>query len=518
MKNNYLKIWGYTILTVLMFNVGASVFGQDWPKIFGDNNFNYIKELEEDYDGGILITGFEEPAYQGLGLGFLYKTDVNGNVLWKKTFGQEDYYVGLNSVEKTIDNGYLLAGWTNKYEIDWWDPLFIKLNSCGEIEWCSILHADYGGGSDFGIDAIELNDGSVIGLVRYYAGQYETTRISLVKFDKFGNSLWVQHLAQNEDPDLHNEEGYKLLLTSDSSYLVTGAISDPLFILCDSMGNEKWLTLWEADEGSGGISFNTVEDKYGNFYSGARLTVSGHKPSPAILKTDKNGNELYYGLILGDTIANGGASPLTIYNDTSIYILGSWQYNHYPVDVGFTELFVTDTLGTLKNRRLVYEYYGGGNKLLKTKDDKFLVVAAYPNVSNSLKMYLWKMNKFLEDDSLYTQPITYDSLCNHQISTDTLDLNCGIFVNIDELPSKTEYENPIKVWPNPAKSEINISVTYSRGSVIILYDNEGKVVEQLDVPLNGNIKINISSFIKGLYYVSLLNNKRQLNTRKFIVE
>ena len=137
-------------------------------------------------------------------------------------------------------------------------------------------------------------------------------------------------------------------------------------------------------------------------------------PGPAILKTDKDGNQLYYHLILGDTIKRGSASPFVIYNDTSLIIGGVWSNVMHPIDEGYAEVFITDTLGSLKNHRLLINDYYNPYSLIITSDDKIVVTGNY-ELSGGIKIHLWKMNLELEDDSIYTQNITYDSLCekNH---------------------------------------------------------------------------------------------------------
>ena len=80
---------------------------------------------------------------------------------------------------------------------------------------------------------------------------------------------------------------------------------------------------------------------------------------------------------------------------------------------------------------------------------KSLLLAIY--VDTNWDIYMWKMNENLEDDTLYTQPLTYDSLCPYEIQSDTVLLDCGLFVHIDEIPTKEEYESTIKISPNPAR-------------------------------------------------------------------
>jgi len=133
---------------------------------------------------------------------------------------------------------------------------------------------------------------------------------------------------------------------------------------------------------------------------------------------------------------------------------------------------------------------------------------------------MWKMNADLEDDTLYTQPITYDSLCPYQILSDTVDLDCGLFVNIDEIPTKDEYESTIKISPNPAWVWISLMFPDNVASGVVelnIYNIFGQEVLKKEViPANRMIALNISSLSSGLYFVVSKDDRNNILKGKFI--
>jgi hypothetical protein len=77
-----------------------------------------------------------------------------------------------------------------------------------------------------------------------------------------------------------------------------------------------------------------------------------------------------------------------------------------------------DTLGNLLNYKvLVQSNYT--SELAVTFDGK-LLYASNTLQNDEFDVYLTKLNQNLEDDTIYTRPFTYDSLCPYQIVSDTI--------------------------------------------------------------------------------------------------
>jgi hypothetical protein len=134
---------------------------------------------------------------------------------------------------------------------------------------------------------------------------------------------------------------------------------------------------------------------------------------------------------------------------------------------------------------------------------------------------MWKMNTDLEDDTLYTLPITYDSLCPYQILSDTVDLDCSLFVNIDEIPTKEEYESTIKISPNPTVDWIALSLpdNLAPGDVdLAIYNIFGQEVMKSSVsPQNRTVSLNVSNLSSGFYLAVCKDAKGKDFKGKFVV-
>jgi len=240
---------------------------QSWPKQFNAAGVGCTsKDLKEDYDHGFILAGQVEPwgttPYQAI----LMKLDINANLLWSKIIGNRSDLSSVFDMQKTIDNGLIICGITSKYSIpnNYVDAFLMKLNSCGEKEWCTVIS---GPQDNNALSIIQDSLGNYISLIQYYTGYDDSTRITLVKFDTGGKPIWVQHQAQYNLPGFSNEEGEDLIQTAAGDYLITGGCQDPsqkpLWILTDTLGAEIWNFRWG---GLFGYAWQSVEDKYGNFF------------------------------------------------------------------------------------------------------------------------------------------------------------------------------------------------------------------------------------------------------------
>jgi hypothetical protein len=337
--------------------------------------------------------------------------------------------------------------------------------------------------------------------------------------DQTGEPIWIQSLAQ-EDTLIYNEEGNYLYLTCESNYLISGQAyhpgKHPFWIEADTLGIQIWDLFWNSIVGQ---AHQVIEKDTGIFYSTGWGIGLGRPQSPVLLKFDNNGAPIDMYFLMGDTIGGGSASGIDYLNDTNLIIGITWESAFSPLQV-FSEVFLTDTLGIVLIRRFLLNEYQVPNQIVKTSDGKIIVSGNYVTDGN-WDIYLWKMNTDLEDDTLYTQPLTYDSLCPYEIQSDTVDLDCGVFVNIDELPTKEEYESTIKISPNPARDWIVLTFPDNIASGIlelIIYNTFGQeVIKTRIIPHDRMVSVNISGLSSGLYLAACKDLKKKIFKGKLVV-
>ena len=217
--------WDYCIVKL---NSSGNI---EWQECLGGSSNDYAISIQQTNDGGYIVAGSSESS-DGDVTGnhghfdcWLVKLNFNGNIQWEKCIGGSDGE-GALSIQQTTDSGYIVAGYSssedgdvtgNNGASDYW---IVILNSSGNIERQKSLGGssiDYANSirktSDGGYIVAGWsisNDGDVIG----NHGKYDYW---LVKLDLDLNIKWQKCLG-GKDNDAHS-----ILQTSDDDYIVAGS-------------------------------------------------------------------------------------------------------------------------------------------------------------------------------------------------------------------------------------------------------------------------------------------------------
>lgn len=523
-----------TLTAVLIMDLTDATSQNRWVKVYHDEVDAPLEYFIESYDHGYLLSGKHGSNYTKYN--WLIKTDVNGEILWEKTIGN-----GINSIvfldlaQDNFGNTYL-GGSTKAYDPEG-DPLIMKLNSCGEKEWCKVFYTE--NNHDFSSCLTLTSDGSVALALNYTNPEPNVERICLTKLNEEGGVLWKQCYTSN-DTCQREELSLDLLQTPDEGFLITGwcyyedptiphhFIPHPYLLKVDSIGNFEWETVvFKETNLHGGWASSTVispDQQYfyssgSDYYYDINITTS-----PALMKVDLNGIvKGVYNVVSGFTY--GALNYAQFINDSILAADAGWANID---DEYWSRAVLIDTLGNLMNSTIIIEDEYAS--FLEIAFDGKLIYGSNTYQNGQFDCFLTKLNQDLEDDTLYTFPFTYDSLCPYQIVSDTIvQDDCGLIVGIEEHGGLEAWgHGGLEVWPNPCQDMLNVECSMlnsGKGCSLTVFDICGR--EVLSSPFQGReggeerweveFKIDVSSLPPGIYFLSVVVNENRIAGGKFVV-
>ncbi|MCF8351514.1 MAG: hypothetical protein K9H15_10110, partial [Bacteroidales bacterium] len=98
------------VLVCMLLIIPFTHHAQNWPKIideYQNNSFEYGRKIIEHYDKGYLILSDIYNSYPFLEYMWIIKTDINGNLLWNKKFGNGEDEFAMSEFEKCPDGGLI---------------------------------------------------------------------------------------------------------------------------------------------------------------------------------------------------------------------------------------------------------------------------------------------------------------------------------------------------------------------------------------------------------------------------
>ncbi len=139
-----------------------------WSKTYGGTGNEDAHSVVLTSDGGYAIAG-STASYGGGWDMWLVKTDSAGNMLWNKTYGGAGNDVGFSMVQ-TNDRGYAIAGYTYSYGVGiptYSNLWLVKTDSAGNMLW----NKTYGGANhDRAQSVVRTSDGGYA--LAGYTGSY----------------------------------------------------------------------------------------------------------------------------------------------------------------------------------------------------------------------------------------------------------------------------------------------------------------------------------------------------------
>jgi hypothetical protein len=256
-----------------------------WTKKWGEDSCDHFVSIAVDGSNLYIVGHTVDPDIKKDGV-LLLKFDLNGNLLWSRTWGGDSYDYG-SSIAIKGSNIYVV-GYTDRSNLNDYDAFVLKYNSDGKLLW----EQTWGGNLRDCANAISMDDSDIyiVGQTKNFNGSF--TGAFILKYDLSGNLLWNKTWGDSI-------EGDKLSIASSESYVyITGSVEsssskdyDIFLLQYDSNGNRIWNTTWGGNntEESTSIAINDSSI----YIAGGTGSYGAGSNDAFILKYDRNGKLLW---------------------------------------------------------------------------------------------------------------------------------------------------------------------------------------------------------------------------------
>lgn len=433
--------------------------------------------LVECADNGYLLTGAAFEVGYGKDDVYMVKTDSEGEVLWTKAYGGifEDYG---NSIAQTSDNGFIVGGATESFDVSIRDGYVLRLDEFGDTLWTLTI----GGPSIDEIKSIiETEEGDFIATGSTFSSGAGNSDVSLVKLNSEGNIIWEKTYG-----GLDNEYGNEVIETS-TGYLIAGASvsfgygeEDAYLIRVDFDGNLLWSKSYGDDSFDG---FNSIIDAIGGGFIMVGYTQSfGNLMDVLLIKTDDEGN-LEWSRAYGGSGYEYGEGLLKTEDSGYLLVGYSRSFGSGADDIYLIKIIEPDHLKCNMNIPLLGE-----------KNAETIVNIATSTTSRN---------------ALFAIPETIVGYSFVNIVSE-----CYSSLSIENFTNPTD--NSLVIYPNPSSGLVHIESTEEKMESIKLYNSVGQLMMSWTIS-STKMEFNLKGFEHGIYSV-VIETSKGLSRKQIVLQ
>lgn len=233
---------GYIVSGITSGDIWVIMLEEDgnvqWQKKYSGEGRAFVCNTLETSDGGFIVAGSNESFDSDYYDIVVIRIDVNGDILWQKSYGGQDTDVGSGICEAP-DGGFIVAGITWSFGAGERDLLVLRLDANGEVLW----QKTYGeSNTEISEKIIRTSDNAVVIAAINYSSGGGLGSYWVLKLDLHGNVMWQKIYNGG-----HRDELYDIQETSDGGYILAGGTqsyseqyADAWIIKLDDSGNSVW--------------------------------------------------------------------------------------------------------------------------------------------------------------------------------------------------------------------------------------------------------------------------------------
>jgi len=239
-----------------------------WTKLYGDrvepcDTELLLRQVRQISTGGFVLYG-QVMYYNDQRMHLtIIKTDLSGNKIWQKFYGQPPYSYFGYSFAVTSDRGFVLGGsrWFDNAQS--YDPIIFKIDSVGNEQWFLNLGSEF---MDYAAFVDTIYDGNIIvgtviadsslGNDSYYG------RICFTKLDNDGSIIWQRKYGSSNVNDqlwsIKSLPDGKIAATGSGYRYYPGSGPEPRIgwiILTNAEGDSLWYREYSLVQGENSTNF-----------------------------------------------------------------------------------------------------------------------------------------------------------------------------------------------------------------------------------------------------------------------
>lgn len=311
--------------------IASQSFSQEFfHKTYGEVNNDVAYSLSPSGEEGVMVCGISSSFGNSKEI-ILMDISPDGEMLWSKAIGGKKADVG-NKVKQTSDGGYVIVGNTSSFKAQRKDIYVVKLNQDGVIQWSAI----YGGKNvEYGFDIEQTSDDGYILTGETNSFDVEDHDILVLKLNSQGSLEWGHTYGDHKiefGQAIHETEGGYVLVGETNSFAEAdtvensdeGGINDIILMKLDYEGEVIWSNLYGGKDDDY-VTDMIVDGDNGIFILGNTYSYGSGARDGLIIRTDNEGT-----LIQSKTLGNEGDEQLQSIHKVGDdgFIIGGFSNSH----------------------------------------------------------------------------------------------------------------------------------------------------------------------------------------------
>jgi len=268
-----------------------------WTQTVGGDMIDECYAMIQTSDGGFALAGVTNSFGAGYADCYLAKIDEEGDVLWTRTFGGEQYET-FYAITEMADGRLAMAGLRNVFQTVHW--MLVITDEDGNN--ASEFYYDHAGANDEWCSSIiQASDGDLVLGGHSRPNGLWRTQFRLVKVNPNGNLTWASSFG-----GANNDEGFALIETTDGGFALAGmtdpgdnASWDGCLAKTDADGNLTWVQSYSEAYFDKLVSLIQTDDG-GYAMAGQALSIDYAVQEGWLVVADEDGEK-----ILSQTFDNG---------------------------------------------------------------------------------------------------------------------------------------------------------------------------------------------------------------------